>query len=267
MARHQISGGGNIFWDYLNLSWSKRFLVGFGNARGSGITTGGYFEMAMPANGTVIPVVGTTGATTSVTVANGRIPLRNVAWGGLWYKLPIGGAPTTVAANYVITDYTGNQTPFGEDYVLVAQVNLDAAGIPSLKLGTGEFLDHWRPLAYKNGWTSYSTGTEGVYPEPQVADGATPNYRGAAYRMGAGRMVEFKGLIKGGVATSGYDICTMPVGYRPYANHIFYLPNNAALMRVDIYSAGGYMTVGAPGIGTINNGWVDLSTVRYPAEQ
>jgi hypothetical protein len=85
--------------------------------------------------------------------------------------------------------------------------------------------------------------------------------------MGAGRMVEFKGLIKGGVATSGYDICTMPVGYRPYANHIFYLPNNAALMRVDIYSAGGYVTVGAPGIGTINNGWVELSTIRYPAEQ
>ncbi|WLW38571.1 tail fiber protein [Streptomyces phage Verabelle] len=267
MGRHQISGGGNIFWDNMNLSWSKRFLVAFGNGRGTGLSTGGYFEMTMPANGTVIPVIGTTGATTSVTVANGRIPLRSVAWGGLWYKLPIGGAATTVAANYVITDYTGNQAPFGEDYVMVAQVNIDGAGSPSLKLGTGEFIDHWKPLAYKNGWTSYTAASEGVYPEPAgVLDGAS-NFRGAAYRLGAGRMVEFKGLIKGGVATATYDICVMPVGYRPFANHIFYLPNNGAMMRVDAFSEGGYITVGTPGIGTISSAWLDLSTMRYPAEK
>jgi hypothetical protein len=80
-------------------------------------------------------------------------------------------------------------------------------------------------------------------------------------------MVEFKGLIKGGVATNGYDIGVMPVGYRPFANHITYLPNNGALMRVDVFAIGGFLTVGTPGVGTINNGWVDLSTLRYPAEQ
>jgi hypothetical protein len=259
-------GGGNIFWDNMNLSWSKRFMVGMGAGRGASSSTAGYFQIDMPPNGTVIPVQGDA-SITSVTVANGRIPLRTVTWGQLWYKLPIGGSNTSVPGNFLITGYTSTSfAPLSDDYVMIATINNDGTA-PSLKLGTGEQLDHWRPLAYKNNWTSYTAASEGAYPEPAgVLDGSS-NFRGGAYRMGAGRMVEFKGLIKGGVATATYDICTMPVGYRPFANHIFYLPNNGAMMRVDAFSEGGYITVGTPGIGTISNAWVDLSTMRYPAEK
>ncbi|WJN63275.1 minor tail protein [Streptomyces phage phiScoe54] len=264
--RHMLTGGGNIFWNGQYLRWGKRFIA-LGVGKSTALDTGGYFQIDMPPVGTVIPILGDTA--TSTTVTSTGIQMNAAAWGVLWYKLPWGGNATSVPANFVITGYRNDMTPPGEDWVMVAAINSEAAPAAtySLKLGTGEQLDHWKSLSYKNGWTSYTTGTEGVYPEPAGVLDGTPNYRGAAYRLGAGRMVEFKGLIKGGTATNGYDICTMPVGYRPYANHIFYLPNNGAMMRVDVYSEGGYITVGTPGIGTITNAWVDLSTIRYPAEK
>ncbi len=126
-SANQITGGGNVTYNGAGVGWTTRFIV-ISNGNGADFSTGGYYDMDMPANGTVITGVG---GAANVTVAGGIIPMS--AWNALYYILPIGGSFSTNNANYRIANYTSAlQVP--SNWVLIAIQNPES-GV--LKLSTG----------------------------------------------------------------------------------------------------------------------------------
>jgi hypothetical protein len=114
---HMI-GGGTLTRDASGVSWSARFLI-INHGTGAHFALAGFFEIAMPPNGTVIPVVG---SASSVTVTSGRILLPG--YHSLFYILPIGAGTTSVPANFRIVNYgTADYVP--DHWVHVATLNND----------------------------------------------------------------------------------------------------------------------------------------------
>ncbi|HLP52871.1 MAG TPA: hypothetical protein VK154_18410 [Chitinophagales bacterium] len=129
-ASANISGGGNITYNGSGLTWSNRFIV-INNGNGSHFSTSGYFDITLPANGTVIPGVG---GASNVTVAGGYVPIP--CWQALYYILPIGSNNGSIDANFRISTYTaGMAVP--ENWILIANQNCDHS---TVRLGTGQVL-------------------------------------------------------------------------------------------------------------------------------
>jgi hypothetical protein len=128
-----MTGGGVISLDAAaNLKWTQRFII-LGGGRGAGtLSTNGYYDINMPAAGTVIS--GVCGAANQ-TVSAAGINMPANAWSTLWYQLPVGGAGT-VNAGYKIAGYTADCV-IPDDYVLVAAFNADNQ---SIKMGTGQII-------------------------------------------------------------------------------------------------------------------------------
>ena len=100
LANKTISDGGNIRVTTAGaVSWSQRFTV-IAIGRGSHFSTNGYFDIALPPDGTLIS--GVNGAS-DVTVSNGAIQL--IGWQMLYYALPIGGNSASLPANFKISNY------------------------------------------------------------------------------------------------------------------------------------------------------------------
>lgn len=118
-ANRSITGGGTITFDSsANLLWSQRFIV-ISNGRGPLFSTTGYFDIDMPAAGTVIPGVG--GASNKTVSASG-ISLN--VWEALYYILPIGGTNAGIAGNFRVALYTSDlDIPY--NWVLIAVRNGD----------------------------------------------------------------------------------------------------------------------------------------------
>jgi hypothetical protein len=102
----------------------------------------------------------------------------------------------------------------------------------------------WMPLTLQNGWVPFNASTEAVPGLWKDALG----------------VVHIQGLIKDG--TVGTDIAQIPVGYRPLRTK-----------RFPVVCASGTVIFGAvQATGSALNhivggtGWVDLSTIQYPAE-
>jgi hypothetical protein len=102
----------------------------------------------------------------------------------------------------------------------------------------------WYTPTLLNGWVNYSS-----------------TYAPARYRKING-MVEIQGLIKDGTATSGTDLFTLPVGFRPQYQHIFTTMSNSAIARVDVKTDG---TIDILNGGSSN--WISLSGIMFKAEQ
>lgn len=127
-SEHMMSGGGTVAWTSgSGISWSQRFIV-ISNSRGSSFSTNGYFDITMPANGTVI-----TGANTSnVTVGSGLINLSS--WCALYYILPIGSNNVSQSSNFRIVCYSGTDFSVPSTWVLIASHNNDNA---TMRFGNG----------------------------------------------------------------------------------------------------------------------------------
>ena len=205
-----MTGGGGYAWDGTWLSWSKRFIcIGGGKPSwfGAGASGAEHLSITMPADGTVIPCYHVP-SVTSITVSGGAIPIP-VVWGALYY-IPDWSAASG-AGTYAFVGYNGEVAgdpgAVPSHWLLVASFNRDNNGVMSLKLGTGESIDHWRTVTYQNSWVSYGAG-----------------YVGANYRRLPGGLVQLRGLVKSG--TSPGTIFTLPVGYRPAQNCRFAAVSN-----------------------------------------
>lgn len=114
-----ITGGGNLNSNGGNVNWSQRFIIiSLGR---SVFCPAGYFDIAMPPNGTIIQGVG---GAPDITVANNEIALPG--WSALWYRLPFGASNATNNANFMVSNYntSGDFAP-GADWLLVALRNGD----------------------------------------------------------------------------------------------------------------------------------------------
>jgi hypothetical protein len=117
-----VNGGGQIDVDGTGrIKWGTRFLV-MANGRGATIAPGGYFDITMPAVGTVIPGVGGSAGDT-VTAAG----ILLAAWTSLFYILPIGGASTSLPANFRLATYTADFVA-PASWIMLAIRNSDPGG-------------------------------------------------------------------------------------------------------------------------------------------
>ncbi len=115
---NQITGGGTVTYNGTGIRWDTRFIV-ISNGNGTDFSTNGYFDVTLPADGTVITGVG---GSANATVAGGYVPLA--CWHALYYILPIGSGATTVNGNFRIAHYTaGLQVP--STWLLLANQNCD----------------------------------------------------------------------------------------------------------------------------------------------
>jgi hypothetical protein len=154
-ANDNLTGGGTMTYSgAYAFSWSNRFIV-IANGRGSHFSTTGYFDITMPANGTVITGVG---AASNVTVTSGTVTIPS--WQALYYILPLGSDNSSVAGNFRIASYTGDvQIP--ETWVLLAIHNGDDQ---TLKVGTGVTLIPGQTYTPSAG-TATGTGTVNYIPK------------------------------------------------------------------------------------------------------
>jgi len=231
-AQSLLQGGGVISWDGATLGWSQRFIV-MGMAKGF-LATNGYFDIAQPGSGVTIPLIGNAASTVTTTAAG--IPLAN--WQALYYRIPYGRAYTSNNANFMIVDFATeylDHESLAPEFVLVAVKSGDPIG-PSLKLGTGREVDHWRTATLGNSWVNWGSP-----------------WASAGYRMGPGGMVQLRGFIAGG--TGGSSFFTLPVGYRPGWQMM--LPSFDSGTRIDVLTNGTFAPV------AIN--YLSLDGLAFPA--
>ena len=255
IAQAAVTGGGLITWDGSTLGWSQAFRIG---AVGQGyLANWGYFEAAQPANGTSIPVYGNPGAT-SVTATASGIPLSGNR--ALYYEPPWGSTFTSNPGQWRIVDAgLGTWTEFStpSHWILIAQRS-DQSGTPSLKLGTGEQLDHWRAPSLTSPWVNWGA-----------------SHASAGYKMLDGRVVVLKGLVSynnaSAPAPGSYTIFTVPADYRPEVIRLLVAKTTGAgtTARVDLQSDGQVVYVTGHSSGTVHGGagsggWISLSGLSFP---
>lgn len=120
MQRQQfmMSGGGVKRASPSRIQWADSFYLH--GPRLTAVQAGQFYQITMPANGTVITGVGGAANATIASTGNyaGLIPLAD--WQSLWYLVPTTSTTTTsVAANFRIASYTASfQMP--DNAVLVA---------------------------------------------------------------------------------------------------------------------------------------------------
>lgn len=174
-----------VTWNGTRLKWPDR-IIALGAGRGSHWAADGWFGFTVPASGTVIP--GYNGAPSSTVDAAGiHVPVHTALYG-----VPtIGGTSGQTSLALVgYTDTAGFVIP--PHWVLIASTS-ESGG--TLRLGTGQIIDYWRPATLENGWVSYGT-----------------SWYGASYYKDIDGFVHLRGLIKSG--TLGATALTLPVGYR-----------------------------------------------------
>lgn len=210
-AQENLNGGGFVDWDGSDLGWTGTFRATIGI---SDLTTTGYLDMAMPGNGTVIQHHGCQNG--SQTVALGLIDMTdvgNLTSSVLYYAPKLRGNGSSVGGRYhLVGNIALTRFNVPSHWIMIAVFDGRGGGYPSLKLGTGIELDHWRLVgsagqpAFGNGWVNFG-GTHSV----------------AKFRKQNG-VVHIQGLIK--LGTLGTPAFTLPTGFRPDTQIL--LPSNAS---------------------------------------
>jgi hypothetical protein len=240
MAQASLSGGGKITWDGAKLDWSQVF-------RASGLGKGyhakdGYFDLTRPTDGIQIPIYSKAGSTTATTA--GGIPLTGDQT--LYYEPPWGTVAASAAFGFRIVDIIDKDFVTPSHWIMVASRN-SITGTPSLELGTGEQIDHWRVPTLLNSWTNFG-GTHAA----------------TAYRMLDGRTVKFKGLVKNAVpGSAALAMFTLPAEYRPSEDQVFSSVDSAsaASTRLDVIAAtGNVLSTAHAGVAV---GFISLAPVMY----
>lgn len=208
-------------------------LIGLGP---SPLMPTGRVEIAMPANGTVIPVHGVSGQTTA-TVASGIIPLAN--WQTLYYDAPLDGLPST---GFHIVGFNGSYVQIPARWVRLVYRDGTSTAIP-YQWSDGYLQDYSRVPTYTNSWADYGNG-----------------FDGATYKKVGGQVV-LNGIIAGGTVSTGStgQAFVLPSGWRPSTpRQVYATTSNGALGRVDVFSTGEVRVVSG------SNVWVSLDPVAFP---
>jgi len=110
--------------------------------------------------------------------------------------------------------------------------------------------DHgaWADLTFQNGWQNYNVN---VNDNSWNTAGYTKTHTG---------IVVLKGLIRGGTATGGTTIATLPVGYRPDTETLFLASTNDTPTYIRVRTDGQVQV----GVNTTNQ-YITLEHVRFPA--
>lgn len=210
-----VTAGGNV-------AWSQPFTIA-GAGREATEAIDGRFEIARPADGTVIPVH-SSGTRTSHTVAGGVIALD--ADEALWYELPLGAVFTSQPARFHILGGSaadGYDVPANWMLVVRRTAWSTTARGPEYRWGDGRLHDPWRTPTF--------TGS------PLWVDGTSP----ARYRkIDGGSSVQLRGRVANGAGGA----FTMPNGYAPPSGH-----THTALVR-DGAGAVAVLTVSPAGVVT-----------------
>lgn len=149
------TGGGVLACDATGVSWSQRFLL-MGMGRHASYVSGGYFQIDMPANGTVIPRYNSAaGAGDTVTVASGKIPLA--VWETLYYELPFGSGTASDPTKFRVVGYsTGNDFTVPWNWLPIVTRNAGTSG----DSGAATFGTH----RWINGrWTTVKDKVQGTW--------------------------------------------------------------------------------------------------------
>lgn len=101
--------------------------------------------------------------------------------------------------------------------------------------------DEWHAPTQLNSWTDYGT--------PHI---------GAGYMKDSQGFVHLRGLVKSGTISTA--IFTLPVGYRPTAEHAFAVESNATIGTCRVQADGNVMANSG------NNAWFSLSGVHFRAD-
>ena len=230
-----MTGGGIRSATSAGVSWSQRIIM-LGAGRGP-LVPPGYFNIDMPPDGTVIPVVGHS-SVSSVTVASGAIPMPT--WTVLWYKVPFGVASSaSIPGNFYITNYSADfEVP--ADWVMVVRRNTDT---DSYYWADGKETGVWVAPSLTNSWVNYGSG-----------------YQVARYKREGGR-VYCEGLIKSGNTSASWFV--FPAGFRPAATLIFLGHASGGIADIRVTAAGSFYCAGYFAGGT--NADLSLSMVQFDA--
>lgn len=231
-------------------SWGTQF-----RAMGTGqdaITPSGYFNIAMPANGTVIPVVGHP-TVTSVTVAGGMIDVTTISgYCALYYDLPIGGGTASDSTKFKLVDYLSGPITIPPSWILIIARNIDAL-IPQWTWGDGEKQDFWHAFSsLANSWVVMTS----PWPAP-------------AWKISDDGSVNLRGMMKSGTVSTTVPVFAVPTGLGPEAQTdtggaVFFQPANTGFARMDVYQNGNIYVWQFIASGL--NNFIDLNGMRwYPA--
>lgn len=234
-----LRGGGVRKVNTTSIGWNYRFIV-IGVGHGTALCPDGYFDISMPANGTVIEG---SGGASDVSVSSGMIQLP--AWGALWYELPLGSVNTMQPSNFKVTGYT---TDFSvpDHWVMICANNQDGVSTGNFWMwGDGQQSDYWRAPTLQNSWVPYNT---------ENVAWNQPGYKRE------GNRVQLRGLIKAGSTTTDTLLFNLPQYFRPsHQYHLATVANNAF----------GALGVGANGNVVYKAGsnvWFSLDGANFPVE-
>lgn len=256
-----LTGGSGIVWTGQNLKWSSQFMAHVGS---NTLCPGGSFAIPMPAGGVVVTVHGVSGQSSTTVSSTSGINMRpggSITYSVLYWEPTLVSETGTPGTWHLVGTTSSFTVP--SHWIMIATMDLRGIGVISLKLGTGELIDHWRALVLINSWVNYGRG-----------------FGGAGYRMEAGRRVHLRGLIEGGAV--GTALANMPAGYRPGELWMTWglIQNKATgpasagtahthntvhqMIRLDIQTGGDVFindTTYSP-----NNGFISLTGVSFPAD-
>lgn len=243
-AQSQLAGGGTKTVSSSGaVSWSARFLASsFG--RGATLATGGYFDIQMPPNGTVIPAFG---GATSKTVSGGVIPLSS--WDILWYELPFGSGVSSVPGNFRVTGNSGNFV-VPNNWILIAFRNNDSGRV---EWATGEAMA--MDTQQGGGW-AYIPAASSAFPSTGTAPqfrviGDTVYLRGRTWRTS-------------GTDTTGY---TLPTHARPVTGTVNlicrYSGSSSQVLQVAIATNGNIVFSSSLANGDSTTNWVSMDNISY----
>ncbi len=227
-----------ITWNGASFKFTTFRAMAMG--RGKHFSTDGFFDIAMPANGT--SVTGFGGAANQL-VAAGGIPIAEGI--SLWYEPNIGGGYAPVAGNFRLVSITADFLVPPHWIFIAVHVGVAVVNEKMLRVANGAMLSPWRDV-----------NTEGLFLNAWVNYGAP--YNNAAYFKGADQIVRLRGLVKNGAI--GTAIFTLPAGYRPAGSMIVATASNGTFGLVQIDANG---TVG---VYAGNNTYVSLENITFSAE-
>lgn len=180
--RSFTTGGGTLTADAGGIAWSRRFLT-MGGGRHATYIPGGYFQIEMPPDGTVIPSYNT--AEASQTVASGRIPLGS--WRTLFYEIPFKGSQTSDASRFKLVGYdTAGDfiTPWNWLPIVTRNMDSENAHLGNFRWINGRLTSlDFQALVQVNGPTTDYDTTTAIADVPQLTTTVVCPGTAAVYKV------------------------------------------------------------------------------------
>ena len=225
LRQRLFSGGGIRKVSATGVSWNQRIMF---MGIGSSMAANGYHAVTMPVDGTVIPVYGSSVATT-VTVAGGVIPMTG--WRALYYDIDP-GVTNSVDSRFKLMDYNAVTTQEVPDtWAFIVMRNVDTLAANYL-WGDGRVQDYWKTLTLQNSWVAYGSS----WPVP-------------SWKFGNDGQVILRGLIKSGTVGLATPMFTFAIDLAPEGTattgKIFQQGANTGPARVDVLGDGRVSVISA----------------------